>query len=243
MERGYIMRRFPCVVLDIALLIVVVHLCSCAGGGMRDPGDPIFPSPELKEGVVEPTLRTITVTKDGITVIVDHWSRTRLNRKYTTVDMRSPFFYLETWAQSFQSEVFHVTIKNDTPRNVVVDVRKATMEDERKYVSKPQSVEDLKYRFLTKKYMDLKTRNGFALVHEILLSGVLGRDKSISPGETVAGFLPFVIPSSQATKVWLTLILENAPEVPTAAYKKVEFRFDYIQDLVLRKQQPRVKRY
>ena len=237
------MRRFPCVVLDIALLIVVVHLCSCAGGGVTDPGDPIFPSPELKEGVVEPTVRTITVTKEGMTVTVAHWSRTRLNRKYTTIDMRSPFFYLETWAQSFQSEVFHVTIKNDTPRNVVMDVKKATIEDERKYVYKPQSEEDLNYRFLSKKYMDLKTKRGFELAPQILLTGALGQDKSIAPGETIAGFLPFMTPSAQATKVWLTLILEKAPEAETAAYKKVEFRFDYVQDVVLRKQQPPVERY
>jgi hypothetical protein len=207
-----------------------------------DTSDPLAPSPELKEGVADPNTKTIIVTKDDITVTVDHWSRTRLNRKYNTVDTRSPFYYLETWPESFQSEVFHVTIKNDTPKNVVVNFKETTLEDEREYRYRPSKIEDFKYKFVTKKYMDLKTKRGMELAPQIMLSGVLGTKRAVASGKTRSGFLPFTVPSARATKVWLTLVLEKEPENPTGAYERTEFRFDYVQDVVLRSTQPAVPR-
>ena len=237
------MRRFSCVALAVALSVVVIYLCSCvSGGGAIDRTDPLIPLPELKEGVVDPSTRAISITKDNITITLEHWSRTRLNRKYTTVVMRSPFYYLETWQQGFQSEVFHVTIKNDTPKNVVVSFKETTLEDEREYKYKPLGIDELKYKFVTRKYMDLKTKKGLELASQIMLSGVLGSKRTVSAGETRFGFLPFNVPSSRATKVWLTLVLEKEPENPTAAYERVEFRFDYVQDPVLRRTQPSIPR-
>ncbi len=237
------MLRFSYVALFIALSAAVVFLCSCAGGGVVDPTDPIIPSPEIKEGVVDPLSRAITITKAGLTVTVEHWSRTRLNRKYTTVDMRSPFYYLETWEQSFQNEAFHVTIKNDTPRNVIVVFKDCTLEDEREYTYRPiTSMEDFRYKFVMKKLMDLRTKRGMEIAPQIILSEVLGESDTVPPGQTVSGFIPFNTPSTQAAKVWLTLVLEKEPEAATASYQKVTFRFDYIQDLVLFVRQPAIKR-
>jgi hypothetical protein len=237
-----VMRKFSSVVLALALLVVVMHLGSCIGGGLMDPTDPILPSPELKEGVVDPNTRAITITKEGISVTLEHWSRTRLNRKYTTVDMRSPFYYLETWEQTFQTEVFHVTIKNDTPRNVLFNIKEATLSDEREYVFKPVERDFYRYKFFTKKMMDLKTKNGMEMLPQIMLENALDKGNAVPPGKTRAGFIAFTAPSSQAEKVWVRLVLEKEPEVATAAYEPVEFRFDYIQDLVLRAKQPAIKR-
>jgi hypothetical protein len=236
------MRKFSGVVLALALLVVVIYLGSCVGGGMMDPTDPILPSPELKEGVVDPGTRGITITKDNISVTMEHWSRTRLNRKYTTVDMRSPFYYLETWEQTFRTEVFHVTVQNDTPRGVVFDFNEATLSDEREYVYKPVEDDFYKYKFFTKKMMDLKTKNGMELLPHLMLENALAQGNTVPAGERRAGFIAFTAPSSQAEKVWVTLVLEKEPEVSTAAYEPVEFEFDYIQDLVLRARQPPVKR-
>jgi len=238
------MRKSLCVGLVVALSAVAVYLCSCvsSGGTLLDPKDPIFPPPELKEGVVDPTTRVITITKDGITATAEHWSRTRLNRKYTTVDMRSPFYYLETWAQGFHSEVFHATVKNDGTRSVILKVGETILEDDRQYKYTPSKVQDFEYKFVTKKYMDLKTKRGLELAPQIMLGGAAGADTVVPVGETRSGFLSFTTPSSQASKVWLTLVLEKEPETATAAYERVEFRFDFMQDPVLRASQTPVKR-
>ena len=59
------MRKFLYIFLSIALLAMVVHLCSCVGGGgVYDPTDPILPAPELTEGTLDPATRTISITKD-----------------------------------------------------------------------------------------------------------------------------------------------------------------------------------
>jgi len=242
MERGKIMRKFSGVVLALVLLAVVIYLGSCIGGGMMDPTDPILPSPELKEGVVDPGTRGITITKEDVSVTLEHWSRTRLNRKYTTVDTRSPFYYLETWEQTFKTEVFHVMVKNDTPRGVLVNLNEATLTDNREYVYKPVERDFYRYKFFTKKMMDLKTKNGMEILPQIMLENALDGGNTVPAGQARSGFIAFTAPSSQAEKVWVTLVLEKEPEVSTAAYEPVEYKFDYIQDLVLRSKQPAIKR-
>ena len=236
------MRKFQYITLSPALLIVVIYLCSCSGG-IIDPTDPILPAPEQEEGVVDPMSRTISVTKEGLTVAVQHWSKTKLNRKYTTVDMRSPFYYLETWEQPYQAEVFYVTITNNTPTKAIVIFKDSIMEDEREYEYTPTTrFSDFRDRFLRKQLMDLRTKRGLEKAREILLSELI-RPKSIIPaGKTVAGFIPYPTPSRKAEKIWLNIVLEKEPEAPTAAYEKVRFRFDFIQDLVLHARQPTVRR-
>lgn len=244
-ERSVVMHKFSYFTLP-ALLVVAVYLCSCVGGGVVDRTDPIIPLPEMKEGTVDPATNSITIVKDDITVLVQHWSRTKLNRKYTNVDTRSIFYYSESWPQAYRTEVFHVTVTNNTPRNVVFSFKESTMEDEREYVYVYQSktaLEDIKYKFVTKKLMDLKTKNSLAHAREILLSEILGKGAIIPPGKTIGGFIYFSTPSTIATKVWLNVVLEKEPEVSTAAYEKVAFRFDYIQDIALLKRQPPVKRF
>ena len=236
------MRRFSYITLSTALLVAVIYLCSCSGG-IIDPTDPILPAPEQDEGVVDPETRTITVTKEGLTVAIQHWSKTKLNRKYTTVDMRSPFYYQETWEQSYQAEVFHVTITNNTPVGAAVIFKDSIMEDEREYIYTPTvRLADLKDRFARKQLMDLRTKRGLEKAREILLSEVLGPKHTVPAGKTVAGFLPYPTPSRQAEKIWLTIVLEKEPSTATAAYEKERFRFNFIQDLVLHKRQPGVRR-
>lgn len=237
------MRKFSCGVLTAALAAVVIYLCSCvAGGGVIDPTDPILPSADIKEGVVDPNSRAITITKEGITATVEHWSRTRLNRKYTTVDMRSPFYYTEGWKQAFQVEAFYVTIKNDTPRNVIVRFDETTVEDDRDYVLRPKTLDELRYTFVTKKLMDLRTKQGLEMARQSLLNGLLGQKGQVRPGQTVSGFLAFSTPTMIVTKLWVNLVLEKEPEAATKSYERVELRFDYTQDPVLRAKQPTVKR-
>jgi hypothetical protein len=210
---------------------------------MVDSTDPIIPSPEIKEGTVDPMSRAITITKDDITVISDHWSKRRLNRKYTTVDMRSPFYYLETWDQGFTSEVFHLTITNNTSQKVIVLFKEITLEDERDYVYRVVTdMNDFKYKFATKQMMDLRTKRGLQIAPQIILSEKLGQRAEILPGETVDGFIPFTTPSTQAEKMSFNVVLEKEPESATATYEKVIFRFDYKQDLILLKRQPATKR-
>jgi len=238
------MRKISCFALFLMLSTMVIYLCSCAssGGGVDLKNDPLKPSPELKEGTVDPSTNAITITKEGITVTVEHWSRARLDRKFTNASQRSPFFYLETWPQSMQSEVFHVKIKNDTPRGVLVDFKETKLYDERKYEYFVVTLDDLRYKFVTKSYMDLKTKNGLDIAKQILLMEVLGPSRLIPAGQSAEGFLPFFTPSSQAEKVWLIVVLEKEPEVATAAYQRVDFRYDFKQDLVLRKTQQPTKR-
>jgi len=236
------MHKFSYVAL-IALLVVVMHLCSCSGTGVIDPTDPIMPSPEIKEGTVEPASRIITVAKEDVTVAVQHWSKTRLNRKYTTVGMRSPFYYLETWAQSFQTEAFHVTITNNTPRNVVVAFEDITMTDDRDYeYNTITDLKDIRYKFVSRKLMDMRTKNGLQKATEIMLSSKLGKKNQILPGKSMGGFVIFNTPSKQSVKIQLKIVVEKEPEVRTAAYEKVVYMFDYIQDLILLKRQPATKR-
>ncbi len=238
------MRKFLYIVLSIALLAMVMHLCSCVGGGVYDPTDPIIPAPEVTEGTVDPITKIITITKADITVVSDHWSRTRLNRKYTVVDTRSPFYYLEVWEQAYKSEVFHVTITNNTPRNIVLSLKESTMEDEREYVYNTiTAIEDVKYRFVSKRLMDLRTKKGLQLFPQIMLNNKLYAGNTIPPGQTIAGFLLYTTPSTIAEKVWLNVVLEKEPESRTAAYEKVNFRFAYIQDRLLLKRQPTIKRF
>ncbi|MFC1718626.1 hypothetical protein ACFL6S_33550 [Candidatus Poribacteria bacterium] len=237
------MRKFLYIVLSIALLAMVMHLCSCAGGGSIDPTDPILPALDLTEGTVDPITRAITVTKEDITVVSEHWSRTRLNRKYTTVDTRSPFYYLEIWEQAYKSEAFHVTITNNTPRNVVFSFKDSIMEDEREYeYNTITDIQDLRYRFVTKRLMDLRTKKALELAPQIMLVGKLHEGNTIPPGQTVDGFLLYTTPSTIAEKVWLNVVVEKEPESRTAAYEKVRFRFPYTQDRVLLKRQPPMKR-
>jgi len=237
------MRKFSCFTLP-TLLVVVMYLCSCTGAGIVDRTDPLSPAQDLKEGTVDPTTNSITIVKEGITVLVQHWSRTKLNRKYTNVDSRSIFFYTESWEQAYRSEVFHVTITNSAPRNVVFSFQDTTMEDEREYVYKPiTELEDIKYKFVTKKLMDLKTKNSLAGAPRILLNGVLGRTSTIPPGKTMGGFVFFNTPSTIANKVWLNIALDKEAEIATGAYERLLFRFEYIQDLLLLKKQPPVKRF
>jgi len=237
-----VMRRFLFSILAITLLPAVVYICSCASGGAIDFTDPITPLPELSEGVADPITREITVTKNGVTVIVQHWSRRRLNRKYTTVDMRSPFYYLETWEQSFQSEVFQVTIKNDTTRRVIVNLDQTLINDDRKYIYRIQGIDEFKYKFVTKKMMDLKTKRGIQIAKQTLLNEVLGEKREVLPGTSVQGFLSFPGTSSIVTKLWVTLVLEMEPELATASYERVEYRFDFNQDPVARKRQLPMRR-
>jgi len=230
--------------MSLMLAAMAIYVCSCSTGGtsIEIKNDPIKPLPELKEGTVDPVNNAITISKDGITVIAEHWSRARLDRKYTTADMRSPFFYLETWDPSKQSEVFHVTIKNETPKWVVLDEDNTKLYDDRKYQYNITPLETLRYKFVAKQYMDLKTKNGLEIAPQILLLEKLGPKKLISANTTVDGFLPYYTPSTIAEKVWLIVTLEKEPVSQTAVAEKVNFRFDYSQDLTLRKTQPPTKR-
>lgn len=238
------MRKISYFAFVLMMLTIVIYLCSCAssGGGVDIKNDPIKPSPEIKEGTIDPATNAITITKEDITVTVEHWSRARLDRRFTTASQRSPFFYLETWPQSMQNEVFHVKIKNDSPRAVLVDFKETKLYDERKYEYFVVTLDELRYKFVTKSYMDLKTKNGLDIAKQILLTEVLGPSRLIPAGRSTEGFLPFYTPSSQAEKVWLIVVLEKEPEIATAAYKRVDFRFDFRQDLTLRKIQPPTKR-
>ena len=227
------MRKFSYIAIAIALPALALVLCSCTGGGLLT-NDPLKPDTNLTEGTVDPATNIITLTKSGITVIVEHWSKDRLDRKYTTVDMRSPFFFVESWEQSYQSEVFHITIKNDTTKKVNVLFKETILEDEREYIYHPMLLDFIKYKFQVQKMMDLKTKNGLDRVYELMLTEMLGKSGAIKPGQTVAGFLPFTIPSTRAETVWLTLAMEKEPEIVTRSYEQISFRFDYVQDLVLR---------
>jgi hypothetical protein len=238
------MRKLSYPILTLMLSAMIIYLCSCAsGGGSIDlVKDPIKPSPELKEGTVNPSTNTITITKDNITIMVEHWSRAKLDRKFTTADRRSPFFYLDTWSQSAQSEVFYVTIKNDTPRGVVVNFKETTLNDERQYQYTPTTYDEIRAKFVSKSYMDLRTKQGLETARTVLLSEVLGPSRLITVGKTAEGFVPFFTPSAQAEKVWLIITLEKEPETKTGLYEKVIYRFDFKQDLMLRKSQPPAKR-
>lgn len=226
------MRNFSYIAMAV-ILPALIALFSCMGGGMLS-NDPLKPSPALKDGTVDPLTNAITMSKSGITVTVEHWSKEKLDRKFTTVDSRSIFFFIESWEQSYQTEVFYITIKNDNPRKINILFKDTILEDEREYVYKPVMLDFIKYKFQTKKMMDIKTKNGLDRAGELLLTERLGTSGEIGGGQTVEGFLPFTIPSTQAEKVWLTIAMEKEPEVVTRAYEQVSFRFDYIQDLVLR---------
>ena len=237
------MRKVSYVALTAALLAVIIYLCSCAsGGGVIDTTDPILPSPEIKEGVVDPDTRAITITKDNVSLTMEHWSKTRLNRKYTTVDMRSPFYFLESWDQALRTEAFYLTIKNDTPRKVIVTFKESICEDDREYKYKPLEINDFKYKFTIRKMLDLKTKRGLELARRILLNEVLGPKREVPAGKSRSGFLAYPAPSTGAEKVWVTVVLEKEPELATGAYERAEFRFDYIQDRVLRAREPATQR-
>ena len=209
-----------------------------------DPLNPIFPAEEQKDGgVVDPMQRTITITKEGVTVIAQHWSKTRLNRKYTTVDMRSPFYYLDTWEQSNQNEAFHVTIKNDNKTKVVILFKECIMEDAREYVYRPvPRIDDYEYKFRMKNMMDLRTKRGLEAARQILLSEILKPRNEVLGGQTRSGFIAYTTPSTKAEQVWLTVVMEKEPEAATASYERLSFKFDFVQDLVLFKRQPAVRR-
>ncbi|MGQ9609315.1 MAG: hypothetical protein ACUVWN_08435 [bacterium] len=239
------MRKFLYITLNILFVLAFsfyIYSCASSGGSIDIKNDPIKPIPDIKEGTINPTNNAITISREGIIVTVEHWSRARLDRKYTTADTRSPFFYLETWPQSLQSEVFHVTIQNETPKSLTLNVKETTFNDDRKYIYQAITLDDIRYKFLQKSYMDLKTKNGLELATQILLLEKLGPNAIIPAGKTIDGFLAFFPPSSQAEKVWLIVTLEREPETPTAIPKKEVFRFDFAQDLVLRKTQPPTKR-
>jgi len=238
------MRKLTYPILTLMLSAMAIYLCSCASGGVSIDlrRDPIKPSPELKEGTVDLSTNTITMTKDDITVTLEHWSRARLDRKFTTSTQRSPFFYLDTWPQSMQSEVFYVTVTNNTPRSIVFDFKETTLNDERQYQYVPTTYDEIRYKFVSKSYMDLKTKQGLEAARQVLLSERIGKDGVIAAGKTVEGFLPFFTPSPQAEKVWTIITFEKEPEVATLAYEKAAFRFDYKQDLALRASQPPTKR-
>jgi len=240
------MRRLLYLATSLMLCFMVIYLCSCAAGGgvsIDLKKDPIKPATDLnKEATIDPSTNALTMTKEGITMTVEHWSRARLDQKYSTASMRSPFFYLETWPQAYQSEVFHVKIKNDTSKRVVVDLKETKCYDERQYEYAPTTYDQIKYKFASKSYMDLKTKNGLETAKQILLSELLGPSRLIPAGKEVEGFLPFFTPSTQAEKVWVIVRLEKEPEIATGIYQKVEFRFDFTQDLALRRIQPPTKR-
>ena len=90
--------------------------------------------------------------------------------------------------------------------------------------------------------MDLRTKEGLRKAPQIMLSGILGPKKQIPAGRTVSGFLLFNTPATKASKIWLDVVLEREPELETAAYEKVKFHFEYIQDPILLKRQPATKR-
>lgn len=241
------MRKLLYLATSLMLCAMVMFLCSCAsigqGGSIDLKKDPIKPAPDLnKDATMDPSTNALTVTKEGITITIEHWSRARCDSKYTTASTRSPFFYLDTWSQSFQNEAFHVKIKNDTPRGVLVDFKTTKLYDERNYEYAPVTYDEIQYKFKSKSYLDLRTKNGLEVARQIMLSEVLGPKRLVPVAKTEEGFLPFFTPSAQAEKVWLIIRLEKEPETATASYQKVEFRFDYKQDLALRQVQPSTKR-
>lgn len=239
-----VMRKLFYIISALVLVAVVIYMGSCvAKGGLVDPTDPITPAPEgNKDATVDPRTREITITKEGITVTAQHWSRYRVNQKYTTADMRSPFYYLETWEQAFQSEVFHVKIANGTPRlGVVADFKGTNMTDEREYVYRPMTINELEYKFVTKRMMDMKTKNSLQLAPQIMLNAMMADRRPLKAGQSIEGLLAFNVPSSQANKVWLTIVLEKEPETATAAYERLEFKYDFYQDLIMRAKQPVIK--
>jgi len=238
------MRRFLYFTMGLMLCAMAVYLCACAAGGVSydTAKDPIKPAPDLnKDSTIDPSANAITITKEDITVTVEHWSRARLDNKFTTSSQRSPFYYLDTWPQSLQSEVFHVKITNNTPRGVVMNFKETKLYDERQYEYVPTTLEEIHYKFVSKNLQDLKTKHGLEAAPQILLQTILGPKSLIPAGKTMEGFVPFFTPSTMAEKVWLIIVLEKEPETATAAYQKVSFRFDYIQNLTLRKTQPVTK--
>jgi len=186
------------------------------------------------------------MTQEKVTIAITYWRRTDLDRKFNRGNTISPFYESEALHQGDKVDVFYVRITNDTPRPVLLDVRKCMLIDSGENLYSGQDFDALKNRLLyTSRVGGLYVKNGLDKAREVLIEKKLGRpEEGIPPGKSIEGFLPFAQLKPNAEGLEVVIPVEIAPPEGTAQrYKKVEFRFPFIHDRGIRNAQPPPIRY
>lgn len=225
-------------------LLGLISINGCTKGQALRNLPPIFPSEEQPtEAKVDPKTKTISITKDDVTVSARYWRKYDLDRRFNVGAMTSPFYYKESWKQSEKLDVFYITIQNNGKRKIIADPAKFYMMDNRenKYISLNYDL--MVERFRMRRMMDISVRNGLNKAREILLETRLPADKTVKPGEKVEGFVPFTMTVLRAQKVFVHVPITFVPEKPTGRYETTEFVFNFKHDMAIRVAQPATVRF
>ncbi len=225
-------------------LLGLISLNGCTRGQALRNLPPIFPSEEQPpEAKIDPKTKTISITKDDVTVSVQYWRKYDLDRRFNVGSMTSPFYYKESWKQSEKVDVFYVTVQNNSKRKIIVDPAKCYMMDNRENKYIPLTYDLLVERFRMRRMMDVAVKNGLNKAREILLETRLPADKTLKPGEKAEGFVPFTMTVLRAQKVFVHVPITFVPEKPTGRYESTEFVFNFKHDTAIRMAQPATVRF
>jgi len=244
------------IVLALGLGVSVV-VGGCATGGGLSRLSPVQPLPvyenEYADIVVDTSTKpepTLELTKENVTVRVQYWRKYELDRKFNRGSSTSPFLTEPTWKQGDTCEVFYVTIKNNRKAPLSVKLRDFVIEDNLKLREEMEgnlfyalTAEENEKRLLYKKGQNIAITNGLNEVKPLLLESNMPNGQ-IAPGATAAGYVPFYGFKWNATRIFLRIAVEAAPEDSAAGrYKQITFTFPYALDRSIYEAQPATLKY
>ncbi len=195
----------------------------------------------------------LTKTRDGITVSICYWRSADLDRKYNVGNAFSPFYETEAAHQGDKTDVYYVKITNERENNIIIDVKKCSIEDQGENVYPGMDYEDLRDRFLLMpRATGLYVKNGLEKAKEILLEKRMpivqrqvGANRTgVKPGESVEGFIPFIEIKANAVDLTVTIPIEKAPPPGgVQRYQTIDFNFPFTHNRGIRNAQPSPQRY
>lgn len=248
------MRRQGSIALALSASIIVGGCATGSSLGRLSPVQPLSVyENEYADIVVDTSTKpepTLELTKEGVTVRVQYWRKYELDRKFNRGTSTSAFLTEPTWKQGDTCEVFYVIIKNSRKAPLSVKLRDFFIEDNLKLREEMEgniflamSAEDNEKRLLYKKGQNLSITNGLNEVKPLLLESHLPNGE-IAPGATAEGYVPFYGFKWNATRIWLHIAVEAAPEESAIGrYKRIEFVFPYALDRSIYEAQPATIKY
>ena len=189
----------------------------------------------------DPKHAKISIQQEDVIVTAQYWRRYDLDFQYNRGGMTSPFYYEAAWHQSEKTDVFWVTITNNRKNNIMFNVRKCYIKDNREDEYLGLSYKDNEKRLLYKAGRTKDIDNGLKESRKILIE-MRAPIGEIPPGQKIEGYIPFYQIKRAATSLSVVIPIELEPDTALGRYKTIEFQFPFKHDPAIRVAQPAVMR-
>ena len=247
---------------SVGLLVLTLLVAGCTATTSLKNLPAVYPDETLPENIVveeatdtfkirPPTGKTLSMTKDNITVQIVYWRRADLDRKYNRGNAYSPFYETEALHQGDKTDVFYLKVTNNAVTPVVYRIQGTRQvpcemidQGENRYGSLDYGALKERLTYMSRA-SGIYVTNGLKKAREILIeTQLLDTEKGIQPGESIEGFLPFYQMKHNAETLTVIIPLELKPPEGTATrYKRIIYEFPFMHNKGIRLAQPAPHRY